>query len=265
MKIKRFYNRFILALPAKKFIAGKNYFSTSSLDAVTVAFNNDKVIDYQIKLIRKFLPANICHIICDNSSSEEVSRKIEQICLDSSTAYIRLPKFLNEDPSRNHGNALNWIYKHVIRKRKNDFALLDHDIFPIRNIYLQRLQETPLCGRVHEKAKGWFLWPGFSFYRYGYMALHKTNFLPCKGLDTGGSNYKSIYKNCASKDVKALKISIYDIYQQKEIPEIYPGFLKSCVEIIDDSWLHITAASNWTDIGQKDKDAYQLLDKYLES
>jgi hypothetical protein len=82
----------------------------------TVAFNNDRVIDYQIKFMRKNLKDEHLHIIVDNSSDNEISEKIRKICIEQDTMYIRLPEN-NLFTSQSHALALNYICKNIVEKR----------------------------------------------------------------------------------------------------------------------------------------------------
>ena len=57
-------------LSKEKFVI-ENYHSSdydkeSNIDLITVSFNNPIIIDYQIKLFRKYLQGSFCHIVCDN-------------------------------------------------------------------------------------------------------------------------------------------------------------------------------------------------------
>ncbi len=90
----------------------------------TVAFNNDKVIDYQIKFMKKNFIDEHQHIIVDNSSDEEVSKKIRKICIDNNTMYIKLPKNTLFS-SQSHALALNYIWRTVISERERELNIFD--------------------------------------------------------------------------------------------------------------------------------------------
>lgn len=80
---------------------------------ITVAFNNVPVIDWQIKLIKKFWPEAL-HVIVDNSSDSAAADKIKQISRGY-LLYIKVPN----NPfvlSESHGAALNWACKNVVGK-----------------------------------------------------------------------------------------------------------------------------------------------------
>lgn len=96
-----------------------NYFASnfnkpSNID-LTVSFNNPIIIEYQIKLFKKFLKGTFCHIICDNSNMEERAKQIKDICVKHNIIYIHCdPQKVPHGYADSHGIALNWIYKKVI-------------------------------------------------------------------------------------------------------------------------------------------------------
>lgn len=172
----------------------------------TVAFNNDRVIDYQIKLMKKNFKDEHQHVVVDNSSDEEISKKIREICIDNDTMYIRLPKNTLFS-SQSHALALNYIYRNIILKRENVryFWFLDHDIFPIKETtILSYIKKQKMYGYLMDKERikyarnAWNLRPGFCF--FDKSMSRKFDFRPTKSLfplyalDTWGKNYKLIYK-----------------------------------------------------------------------
>ena len=108
-----------------------------AIDIVTVAFNNETWIEYQIKLIRKYIhDKHVTFIVADNSSNPEKRKSISALCRKYNTGYISVPKnMIAKHPggSYAHGTTLNWIYSNVIRLRKPDiFGFLDHDFISHR-------------------------------------------------------------------------------------------------------------------------------------
>jgi len=179
---------------------------SKEFEIYTVAFNNDKVIDYQIKFMKKNFKDEHQYIIVDNSSDEEASKKIRKICIDNDIMYIRLPKNTLFS-SQSHALALNYIYRNIISNRENVryFWFLDHDIFPIKKTtILPYLKKQKMYGYLMDKEKieyarnAWNLRPGFCFFD---KSLSKNfDFRPTKSLfplyalDTWGRNYKLIYR-----------------------------------------------------------------------
>lgn len=62
------------------------------LDLITIAFNNQSIIDHQIKYIRTHVKDDYNYIVADNSTNEEASAQIRILCEREKVAYIRLPK-----------------------------------------------------------------------------------------------------------------------------------------------------------------------------
>lgn len=257
--IKRGINYIYALIKTKplKVFTSSDFTTTKMLDIFVVAFNDAKLIETQYQFMQKNLQQNQYHyIICDNSNNLEIADKIFEFCQTHNITYYRLPQFLYVGPSHSHGYALNWIYKNLIKKRKNNFAFIDHDIFPIKPIDLSKYFMTPLCGAIRERFNCWYPWVAFSFYSFDFMKTKTVNFLPCrykhKHLDTGGKNYKSIYKNIDSdlwlnlpekyidtttgKDFTAHNLS------NKEADKIV---YNQIIEIIDDKWLHIIGGAQY--------------------
>lgn len=173
----------------------------------TVAFNNNKVIDYQIKFMKKHFKDEHQHIIVDNSSNKEISREIREICINNDTMYIRLPKNTLFS-SQNHALALNYLRKNIISQRIEIkyFWFLDHDIFPIKDTYiLPFLKKQKMYWYLLDKEKleyarnAWTIRPWFCF--FDKSISKKFDFRPAKSilplyaLDTWWKNYRLIFKN----------------------------------------------------------------------
>ena len=179
----------------------------SNFDIYTVAFNNVEVIDYQIRLLKKYLKDEHFHIIADNSNDKEKSEKIKKLCVKYGVWYIKLPENILFC-SLSHGAALNYLYRNYVEKRKPKyFWLLDHDIFPIKNTsILDHFWNQDFYGYLVDKHRRWYIYgnqwmlrPGFSFYKY--WVFKKFNFFTAKwffpkpyALDTWGGNWKLIFK-----------------------------------------------------------------------
>ena len=194
----------------------------------TVAFNNEKVIDYQIKLMKKNFKDEHQHIIVDNSSDEAISKEIRKICVDSDIMYIKLPKntlFC----SQSHALALNYTWRNVIAKREclKYFWFLDHDIFPIKETsVLPYLKNQKMYGYLVDKNRRWylwdwwFIWPWFCFFDKSIskkfnFSLYK-NFIPFRALDTGGKNRKHIYKYYKKEDLEFTQRELRGITKNNE-------------------------------------------------
>ncbi len=67
-----------------------NFEDKTFIDLITVAFNNPTIIDYQIKLFKKFIKGSYTHIVCDNSNNEEKAKGIKKVCEENNVTYINV-------------------------------------------------------------------------------------------------------------------------------------------------------------------------------
>lgn len=242
---KKFYKK--KALNENKVIDNKKY----EICIFTIAFNNVDVIKYQIKFIKKNCMDNdIKHIVVDNSTSQDISNKIKSLCIEEDIEYYKLP----QNPfslSNSHGAAVNWVCKNIIDKIKVKYVgFLDHDCFLIKKIrILDRIKELPFYGLYQERQDKWYLWPGFCFFNLEMVNLEELDFMPNEWGDTGASNWK-IYQRYSRKE------KYFSKYRLKKICDIGEeiGKQATSVEYFDESWLHLSNASNWMQIQTNEKE-----------
>jgi len=222
----------------------------------TIAFNNSKVIKLQHSKLFQYLKEPFVYFVIDNSSLKSISNEINKYCVKHEIAYLKLPPnpFLNK-PSKSHGAAINYAYNNIVIKiNPVHFGFLDHDIFPFRETVVSPLVKYGFYGLVQERREKWYLWPGFSFYKFQDIKKYKLDFMPCTGLDTGGANYDKIYKFFKKDNISEIDHIYYDLENKKKIDH-YPN-TNNVVELIGD-WLHLMKASNW-DNKKGDKDSIIL-------
>ena len=278
-----------LKLSGKKFDM-QNYLvetnKNNGIDLITIAFNNPKVIDYQIRLIKKFVSGEFSIIICDNSNLKEKSLEIRKVCEKHNVSYIHIKsKQTPRGYSDSHGIALNWVYENVVKKRKNDFAFLDHDIFPVRKIEIDKyLMEQDFYGmpcRPHKTNRInqglWYLWPGFAFYRFDVISNKKMNFrkwrrfgllnIKVVGADTGSANWPVLYSKYNVSDIKFCDAKFWHVRENRSlgVNEDYKSIAQTdLIQYYDDeNWLHMIDGAEWQDSRGKVELVYGILDKYL--
>jgi len=148
----------------------KELYDKNILDIVTVSFNNEYVISYQIKLLKRNILDPYFYTIIDNSVDSKKQKKILKLCKRFNIGYIRAPinPYTNNFPSASHGSTLNWIYKNYLKPRKaNFFGVIDHDIFPIRSTrIISPLKKQYIYGHLQERKEIWYLWAGFCFFNF---------------------------------------------------------------------------------------------------
>ncbi len=226
----------------------KIFFKESDFLVVTIAYNNLETIKIQHSLITTNLVDDFNYLIADNSNDKNISEKIELFCTENTISYVKIPRnpLSNIRASGSHGIALNWSFVNIVEKYKPKFwGFLDHDIFPIKKTEILKHIKIGLWGAIRSRGTHWwYLWPGFCFFEREKTKQYKFDFSPYHAgvdgltfLDTGGSNYNSIYKKIDRKSIDEAETKLIDIRTKKEFKK---GDDSSQVfEIIDKSWLHL--------------------------
>ena len=213
-----------------------------STDIVTIAFNNDQIIPIHIEYIQKYWQDEHTHIIADNSTDKKVSENIKTYCVEHGVSYIRLPKNFQRR-SYSHATALNWVYKHVISKRRPAFfGFTDHDLFPYKAVSLVKTLQTqhiygPLRVRGVE-GKYWYISAILCFFDFNFVRDKNPDFMPVRYgndlrnfMDTGGGNWLRIYSKIDQSKI---------IFCKERLEKIGNGDDRhnDFVEIFDDTFLH---------------------------
>jgi len=232
---------------------------------ITVAFNNDFLIEEQIRLIKKYITdTDYVHIVVDNSSDMRKRDAIKTVCSNACVPYFSLPfnwfSKIDKRGSYSHGLAMNLIYYKIIKKIKPEvFGFIDHDIFPIKPYsVLQKMDNQIFYGRLVDRSpdnhhrKLWYLWAGFCFFKFDEVKNLKMNYLPCQVdnvyLDTAGSNFLQLYSKYSLERINFTAPVIEKYF--REGGEYHADLL----HYIDLDWLHAINGSNWKKV--KDKDDY---------
>ncbi|MEK7703167.1 MAG: hypothetical protein AAB317_04315 [Nitrospirota bacterium] len=206
-----------------------------------VAFNSSWVIDKLLYMITHYI-TDVTFIICDNSNKKEARIEIEKICKEHHVAYFPLPKNPEKHPCRSHGIALNWIFFNIIKNiEPKIFAFIDHDLMPFRKIKLEEeLANQPFYGHFCRSDWGWNLWAGYSMFDYSLLKNLKVNFNNDRpnGLDTGGRNWKYLYKHYDKSKLHFAKVEKRTLLSHPN----NPGEIQ--VSVLDDKWLHLSGVTS---------------------
>lgn len=123
--------------------------------------------------------------------------------------------------------------------------------------------DVDFYGAPRKRGTAWYIWPGFCIYRYSMMEKIKPNFLPlyCEGvyLDSGGSNYKILYKYYHPEKTyfaTTKNIRIKETGGATSHDQIYHS---DFIQIIDNDWLHIINGSNYAHIPGKEETVKKIL------
>lgn len=164
---------------------------------VTVAFSDPQVIDWQARLVRRYVPGAL-YLIADNSPDDASAAAIAGFAAQFGLPYLRLPENPWPSGSRSHGIALNWLWRNLIRPGEPEcFGFLDDDLFPTGpDDPFAALAGQDWYGVVRPGGACWFLWAGFCFYRFDGVRHKPLDFGQdwFNGLDTGGGNWRPLYR-----------------------------------------------------------------------
>lgn len=219
--------------------------------AVAIAFNHPWAIGWQARLCARNL-RDAAYVIADNSTDAAAARAIRAIADQAGATYFRLPAnpYGIRHASRSHGLALNWAYRNIVRPLKPPvFAVLDHDMFPLKPVSLAALvRDQPIYGRLMDRPHGWYLWAGFAVFRWADVADVDLDFRQdwFNGLDTGGANYRRYYHRL---DRDALRFA----HDTREWLREGTDHLSDGIDHFDD-WVHLGNASQWWEKSRAGKD-----------
>lgn len=258
------YSRIAYLLSAMRFVRKrqKDEQNRCEMLLLTVAFNDERLIEKQIEQIRLMIKdSGYKHVVVDNSVSKKKRKLIKAVCMQKGIEYIQIPYMItllfHYQIAVSHGAALNWLYYHYLReKRPTRFSLLDHDIFPVGDFNLtSTIGHRDFYGVSRIKAEEWYLWPGFCIFNYDAFTT-EPDFLPRytkkSFLDTGGGNYRKFYCKYNLKDVAFPKVRTIRIKNSRELVRRCDIYHSDYVQIVDDTWLHLINGSNYAHIKGKD-------------
>jgi hypothetical protein len=239
----------------------------------TIAFNNDFLIEEQIRLVKKHITdSNYTHIVADNSSDKKKRKAIKAICTKANIPYFSLPfnwfSKIHRRPSYSHGLAMTWVYYNLIKKiNPIVFGFIDHDIFPIKPYsLLEKIENQFFYGRCIDRTpdnhpkKLWYLWAGFCFFKFDSLKTLNINFMPCKVdnvyLDTAGSMYISLYSKYNIEELTFSAPVIEEYFREEKI------YHSDLLHFIDNDWVHTINGSNWKKVQSKDDFLRDFLKQY---
>lgn len=250
----------------------KSHYGSGML-IVTIAFNEERFIRKQIQNIKRYVKdSDYLHVIVDNSSNHKKRELIKDICEKETVAYVAVPAYLHKliftgvfGTSCSHGAALNWMIKHVIGPlRPKRFTLLDHDMFPFRDVNLtEALGQDDFYGTLRMRDAGWYLWPGYSIYLTEPFLKSSPDFMPMHidkvYFDTGGTNYIRFFSKYDLTKSRFTTDKLYRVQNTPGLSDYNSIFHVDCICRIDKVWVHIINGSNYTKTKEKDL----MIDNFL--
>ncbi|MBX9296461.1 hypothetical protein K5M33_00770 [Chromobacterium vaccinii] len=206
---------------------------------LVVAFEQPWALNWQLTLASRNIP-DTTMVVFDNSRRPEMRRQIAQVCLDRQVPYLALPPNPTRHVNRSHGFAMSWIYHNVVKPAApSSFAFIDHDMIPVApNRLLSNLDGQVVYGLPNDSLWGWHLWAGYCAFDFDYASRRTVNFLYdfSNGLDTGGRNWRSLYRELDASTLRMAK------HRMREIIDPVSGH-PFTIQVIDDCWYHIGSIS----------------------
>jgi hypothetical protein len=202
---------------------------------IAVAFERPWIIDWLLRMASRNL-RNATLVIVDNSRFPKERAEIAAVCQRHGVPYLPLPPYRTHHANRSHAMAMGWIVRNVVEAlRPEVFTFIDHDLIPVAPVDLTELMGgQPLYGLFKPGHRSyWHLWAGYCAFRTSEFPFAKANLLYdfCRGLDTGGRLWSSLY---AGLD----PVSLHFAKDARE-PLLPPGFDRPAgVQMIDDRWMH---------------------------
>lgn len=227
-------------------------------EIICITFNNPALLKLQSSLIQKYIKGSYNFTIADNSTDLKYRKELALICKNENIGYISLPINPYKNGSQSHAAAINWVVRNYLTfKKPSYFGFIDHDIFPIESFEPSfHLNKQSVYGLLQQREPYWYLWAGFSFFKYGTFDIKQMDFMPGTlsgiNLDTGGMNWKLIYSNLKRENL-VFPLQTYKNLREGEI------FQSDKMEIIG-SWLHSFNGSYWMKVEKKE----HLLEEYLQ-
>jgi hypothetical protein len=210
--------------------------------AVTIAYEVPWLIEYLIARFGRYSQDAVL-VVCDNSRTPARRAEIAAICEAAGVPYLALPANPARHIDRSHGNALNWVVRHVVRRvAPKVFAFLDHDLFPPGPFALAPLvARQPVYGVRLDGTGSWALWAGYCIFDFGHVGALPLDFYPDpdRQLFTGGRNWEHVYRHLDQSMLTfaSHRSRIFEEVRDREGEALRCGII--------DGWLHISGASRF--------------------
>lgn len=263
----RFLESLVMATPSPR---KRNLDKVAKVDICTVAFNNLELIQYQHRLLKKFVQDDFQYVIIDNSTEKVKSEAIYDFCRTEGISYVKVPQNLLNfvGGCYSHATAVNYFYRRVLKFRKPEiFTLIDHDLFPIKTVTISSyLEKQPFYGPIRRRGdSAWYLSAILSIFNYKWTtATGRFDYMPVtvngQYLDTGGGNWFPYYSKIDSNSLESPK----DEFEKFREGDCYHG---DVFEFLDNrTFIHTINGSCWKKIADgKPEFIRSYLDRILNN
>ena len=172
---------------------------------IVIAYEQAQCIEWLLRMAQQHI-RDATILVFDNSMKVSCRDDIKTLCQQLAVPYLPLPFNFTYHPNCSHGMAMTWVYERIIKKiEPNIFCFLDHDMIPVAPVEMRlSIQDQDLYGLPCVSSLAWSLWAGYSMFKYQYIKNNPVNFLQDfdNGLDTGGRNYRYLYKQKNHADLR---------------------------------------------------------------
>ena len=125
------------------------------ISIITVAFNRPEFIEWQYKLLKKYLKGKFIYSVYNNSPNAQIGNEIHQSCKQLQLDCFNVPQNLcpTDGASLRAGTSLDYAIKHNVEHYNNRYMLiLDSDLFLVNHLNpLDRLKGNHLLGMTQQK------------------------------------------------------------------------------------------------------------------
>lgn len=219
----------------------------------TSVVNRPDFIELQNTLFKKFLTDEYQFHIVDDSVDDDISEKINKICLDNNLLYYKKPKRkISLNPAQACADAVQWTYDTLIKENhRNDIVLFcDSDLFLIDNFSISEyMSDAVIGGLPQHRGDVTYMWNGIMFFNMPKITeIDSTinfsdGYINGQLTDVGGHTYY-YFKNNNIK-MKESDVEYPTHYDDIEIQnqEVTRGY--NFELHLDSKFLHYRAATNW--------------------
>ena len=157
------------------------------LTICSFAVNNKFPIDLQIHYFNKYYKNDFEFILCNDAYDSNISEELKKIALDNNVKCLNIPQKIHkiQNPSESYGETLNWILHEYALKNNIQVLMMIHtDVFPIRDIYFDKLMENNLLvSTIESRSLNGesiiYLYPALTIIDMRLPNLHTLNFKCC--------------------------------------------------------------------------------------
>jgi len=220
----------------------------------TYSFNNPKYLEYQNKLLKKFLTEPFEFICIDNSIDMSIRQQLREVCNTNNIRYE-----INQKPDHSlhgtsHYSAVQWSFDTFMANGSGIAVILDHDMFPIKPISIKNLlNNADIAGAPQSGQNVTYLHPSLIIMNLDTLTNKSSiNFNGAKINEINfdiGANLHFYFKENPTVKIKYLASRLIEENHPMILPDLKKYYDdKIPFELVEDSLLHTRIGSNWAHI-----------------